>query len=785
VAITVVKGRDDNGIRIGSMDFEKLVRKASTESNDLILETYGQHNIGIRLQHKDGLKITVKGPSGQRLGCMGMPGTKIVSEGATSDDVGYLNIGAEITVLGDATNAACNAMANGKVYIGGSIGARGLTMTKWNPAYEKPELWVLGSTGDSFAEFNCGGKAVVCGISPKNPNNVLGYRPCVGMVGGEIFFRGKIDDSYSKTNSKIVTPDDTQWDWLKENLAIYLENIRRNDLLEALSQREEWKLLTAITPQERALMFSGPMPMAQFRNEHWKKSFGGDPLRDLAPGLDRSPIDTIVTGDLRRKKPYWANAESAAPCTYYCPVHIPTVDRLRLLREGKADEAYELLLRYTPLPASVCGSVCPNLCMENCSRQGVDDSIDVQILGRAVANFAAPKAVPSTGKKVAIIGAGPAGMNVAWQLSLSGIEAHIFEGDDKIGGKLAQVIPWERLSQAIWDQEVKRFLDTPNINVNLGVELTSEKFKELKREFDYVVVAVGTHVPRTLPFPGNDKVLPALDFLKKSKSDSPTPVGKEVVVIGAGNVGCDVACEAYRLGAEKVTLVDIQKPLAFGLEKDAAEKLGAIFSWPIATKEVTDEGLITDDGTLIPAQTVIISIGDVPALSFLPETVQTVTVGGAAWITTDKAHLTTDAQVLAIGDVEKPGLATHALGAGKTAAEYIIADSQGIEWKPFNKQLIPQKALTITHYIPEEIETTEQSQADRCLSCASCRDCHLCETICPTGAITRVELAYAAKNGYQFGLDGSYEYVSDDSKCIGCGFCADTCPCGIWTMNAF
>jgi len=135
--------------------------------------------------------------------------------------------------------------------------------------------------------------------------------------------------------------------------------------------------------------------------------------------------------------------------------------------------------------------------------------------------------------------------------------------------------------------------------------------------------------------------------------------------------------------------------------------------------------------------------------------------------------------------VEKPGLATHALGAGKTAAEYIIADSQGIEWKPFNKQLIPQKALTITHYIPEEIETTEQSQADRCLSCASCRDCHLCETICPTGAITRVELAYAAKNGYQFGLDGSYEYVSDDSKCIGCGFCADTCPCGIWTMNAF
>ncbi len=186
------------------MDFEKLVRQAATSSSDLLLESYGQHNIGIRLQRPDGLQLTVKGPSGQRLGCMGMPGTVIICEGSTSDDVGYLNIGAEIAVLGDATNGACNAMANGKVFIGGSIGARGLTMTKWNPEYTRPELWVLGSVGDSFAEFNCGGVAVVCGFDAKNPANVLGYRPCVGMVGGTIYFRGAIDNSYPKTNAKLV-----------------------------------------------------------------------------------------------------------------------------------------------------------------------------------------------------------------------------------------------------------------------------------------------------------------------------------------------------------------------------------------------------------------------------------------------------------------------------------------------------------------------------------------------------------------------------------------------------
>ena len=422
--------------------------------------------------------------------------------------------------------------------------------------------------------------------------------------------------------------------------------------------------------------------------------------------------------------------------------------------------------------------------MENCSRRGVDEPIDVQILGRAVQNLTAPEVAPSIGKKVAIIGGGPAGMNVAWQLALAGIEAHIFEQDEKIGGKLAQVIPWERLSQAIWDQEIKRFLATPNITASLGVTMTREKFSALQRDFDYVVIAVGTHTPRRLQFPGNEKVLAALDFLKQAKGKTPPKVGKEVVVIGAGNVGCDVACEAYRLGAEKVTLVDIQKPLAFGKEKDAAEALGAGFRWPVLTREVTDAGLVTDSGELIPAETVIISIGDVPALSFLPETVETITVGGAAWIATDKAHVTSDKRILAVGDVEKPGLATNALGAGKTAAEYIIADCKGLTWQPFTKQVIPQKALTITHYIPMETGNSQEAQADRCLSCAACRDCHLCETICPTGAISRQDIVTSAA-GDRFSLETTYEYVSDDNKCIACGFCADTCPCGIWTMNAF
>jgi glutamate synthase domain-containing protein 3 len=187
------------GVRVPSRILEERIQQAVRDGNrELHIIADGQHGIGGRIWPRgEAIKIIVEGPAGQRLGSMGMLGTEITLRGSASDDIGWINCGAKITVLGDVTNGAFNAAAQGTLYVQGSGGARCDTMTKHNPRFDPPQSWYFRNVGDSFAEFKAGGIAVVCGVNPRNPNNVLGYRPCVGMVGGTLYFRGPIQ-SYSE-----------------------------------------------------------------------------------------------------------------------------------------------------------------------------------------------------------------------------------------------------------------------------------------------------------------------------------------------------------------------------------------------------------------------------------------------------------------------------------------------------------------------------------------------------------------------------------------------------------
>ncbi|MCX7823909.1 MAG: FAD-dependent oxidoreductase [Syntrophobacterales bacterium] len=755
------------GYRVDSRILEERIQEA-VASGARFIEVYaaGQHGIGGRLwRAKDeNVYVRVIGSPGQRLGAMGFPNTTIEVMGPVSDDVGWLNAGATIIVHGNATNGAGNAMAQGKIYIAGNIGARGMTMTKHNPRFAPPELWVLGSVGDYFAEFMAGGIAVICGYQPQDPENVLGYRPCVGMVGGKIFFRGP-HKGYSLPDAKLVPIDDESWIWLIENLKLFLENIKKPDLFDVLAKRSDWQLIAARSPMEKVLL--PRKSMHEFRMVVWEKELGkGGLIGDLVT-FDQSPIPIITTGFLRRYVPVWENRKYQPPCEASCPTGIPVRDRWQLIREGRIDEAVDLALAYTPFPATVCGYLCPNLCMKGCTRtaQGVAP-VDTTILGKASLSAKPPKLPPITGGKVAVIGGGPAGISVAWQLRLKGHEPVIYDMRSELGGKLTEVIPPSRIPQEVLDAELDRVRKLIP-HVHLQQKLSKEEFERLKLDYDFVIIATGAQKPRMLPVPGIERAISARDFLRRSRSNDISP-GEKVVIIGAGNVGCDVATEAFRLGAKDITLIDIQEPASFGKERKEAEAIGAKFLWPRFTKAISEKGVELSSGELLEADTVVVAIGDQPELENIPDTV----AKDRGFVKVNEYYQTTDPKIFAIGDVVKLGLLTEAIGAGRIAAEAIDEILKGKRPRRDVRMVIERGRIKSEYFDPRLAPGVPLERcANACASCGSCRDCGICITICPQGAISKVE-----------GLKGSFEMAVDGEKCIGCGFCAGACPCGIWNL---
>lgn len=755
------------GSRLSSRVLEEQIQMAvSMGYRFLEVRAYGQHGIGGRLWKAgdERIRLRITGHSGQRVGAFGYANTHIEIMGPASDDVGWLNAGAQIVVHGHASNGAANAMAQGKIYVAGNIGSRGMTMTKQNPRFDPPELWVLGSAGDYFGEFMAGGIAVICGHTPQTPENVLGHRPLVGMVGGKVFFRGP-HAGFSRQDAKLVPIDASDWTWLTENLKHYLEKIHRTELLQPLSKPDQWQLLVARTPQEKG---SGQQrPMSDFRKNVWDKELGDGGLIGDLTKIERSPIPLIITGDMRRFVPVWENRKYAAPCEASCPTGMPVHERWRLVREGRMDEAVDMALAYTPFPATVCGYLCPNPCMSACTRgTGSMASVDVTQIGKASIRAKMPELPELKGGRVAVIGGGPAGLSVAWQLRRLGHEAVVYDMTEQLGGKISAVIPETRIPRAVIDAELDRAREAVP-HVHLRQALQKADVERLRGDFDFLVVAAGAQKPRTLPVPGNERMMTALDFLTLAKGNKVQP-GNRVVIIGAGNVGCDVATEAARLGAGDITLIDVQEPASFGKEREEAVAVGAKFRWPCFTKEITAEGVLLMSGEILPADTVIISIGDQPALDFLPDAVAI----ERGFVVVDSFYRTTDKQIFAIGDAVRPGLITDAIGAGRKAADAISGLLAGNQPASQERKMIDRSRVTLEYFDPRitQFDGLDQCGA-HCSSCGACRDCGICVEICPETAIRRMEL-----------LAGGYEYVVDETRCIGCGFCAQACPCGVWDL---
>ncbi len=769
----IIKG-NNNGKRVSSKDLEEQLQKAiQNGAKELTIVADGQHGIGGRIWPREGqVKVTIEGTSGQRVGSMGMDGTDILVKGSTSDDTGWLNCGATITVLGDVANGAHNAGAQGRLYVQGGGGARCDTMTKKNPRFPDLQSWYFRGVGDSFAEFKAGGIAVVCGVDPRDPENILGYRPCVGMVGGTIYFRGPIKE-FSKADVRLLDLTEQDWEWLTENMRPYLQAIDRMSHYQELAKdKNAWKKFISFTPAEKNKAKGKlKMGLTEFRVNVWEKEVGKGGMFGAYLTHDRSVLPYITTGEERRWMPVWKNDKYLPPCAYACPSRIPSHKRAQLIRQGRTAEALALVLQYSPLPATVCGTVCPNLCMNDCTRGRIDQPLNIKAYGSAALNLKAPKKAKSTGQSVAVIGGGPGGLSAAWQLGLRGHSVDLYEASGKIGGKLEMCIPRERLPKKILDKELSRFAEI-GVNVQVKSPVDKKKFEKIYKDHDVVIIAVGAHEGRVIPFPGHEDVVAGIDYLKEVNFGKPRNLtGKKVIVIGAGNVGMDIACQAYDHGAESVTAVDVQKPASFGKEQEMAKGKGTQILFPKVTEkyDARAKKLFFKDGTSIDADMVIISIGEKPVLDFLPPSINT----ERGYITVNDLNQTSDVKVFAIGDATKPGLVTHAIGQGKVAADVINAQLMNTDYVPEERRVIPYEKIKTQYYEVCNVvgKFSAKKEANRCMSCGSCRDCGMCEQSCYYGAISRKTLP-----------DKSYEYVVDESKCIGCGFCAGICPSGVWDM---
>lgn len=279
--------------------------------------------------------------------------------------------------------------------------------------------------------------------------------------------------------------------------------------------------------------------------------------------------EQMWTVDYRDKNRINSHESGTAPCKTACPAHIAVQGYLKLAAQGKYTEALQLIRRENPFPA-VCGSICNRRCEDACTRGTIDQAVAIDEVKRFIAKkdldaktrFIPPKVVPKVqgefDEKIAIIGAGPAGMSCAYYLAEKGYKPTVFEREFKPGGMLTTGIPSFRLEKEIVDAEID-ILKEMGVEFRCGVEVGKDVTIAQLREQGYkgFYVAVGLQSGGKLGVPGDNLhgVISGIDFMRSVNLDGKHSLSGKVVVIGGGNIAADVARTAVRCtGVESVTM---------------------------------------------------------------------------------------------------------------------------------------------------------------------------------------------------------------------------------------
>ncbi len=240
-----------------------------------------------------------------------------------------------------------------------------------------------------------------------------------------------------------------------------------------------------------------------------------------------------------------------APCVHTCPAGQDVSAYMAHAATGSFEEALRTIQCDNPFP-NVTGMVCDQTCRTRCTRVNYEEPLGIRNVKRTMAHEAPapelPRPAPDTGRAVAIVGAGPAGLSCAWYLTLAGVRATVHEAKPFVGGMVTDAIPLFRLEQADMDRDMARLTEV-GVEVLTGETVDRDRLMELRKENDFVFVGIGAQEDRRLGVPGEDspKVLPALRMLSDVRRGKRPELGKDVVVIGGGNTAMDAARTAVRL----------------------------------------------------------------------------------------------------------------------------------------------------------------------------------------------------------------------------------------------
>ena len=430
-----------------------------------------------------------------------------------------------------------------------------------------------------------------------------------------------------------------------------------------------------------------------------------------------------------------------APCQHTCPAELDVPGYVSLIKEGKYEEAFKVIMQKMPFPLSV-GRVCPAPCERKCQRSQVDEAVAIRHLKRFAADYAYehdieyhPEIKSWKTEKVAIIGAGPAGLSAAWDLSIEGYHVTVFEALPVAGGMLAVGIPEYRLPNKYLNWEIENIL---SLGVDLKLNTRVEDVQSLfKQGYNAVLIAVGAHKGNNLGIPGEDLngVIDAIDFLRGIHMGESIKVGQRVSIIGGGNSAIDAARVAIRKGAKEVNILYRREKGDMPADEDeiiSAQQEGVhIHQLTTPTKIIGENGHITGvqcirmepkefgksgrrnpspiSGSeyIVKADMLIEAIGQEPDTQNM-KLGETQRAKNGRIVADSRTLLTGSKGVFVAGDAfTGPATVIEAVASGQRAASSIRRYLRGQELSPLVSRN-GHKSVEISDKLPDEADTKER-----------------------------------------------------------------------------